>query len=107
MGRLLSLSFWSNADRTGPVGSLFFATNMLVNTDEGDTYSFRRDQRVVDGGWVYQCPAAGSAWAFAVGACYEALGVERPVLCCRPLLFARAGILREVGWWGVRCPRGC
>ncbi len=32
--------FLVNKDRTGPVGSLFFATNMLVNTDEGDTYSF-------------------------------------------------------------------
>jgi len=29
-----------NEDRTGPVGSLFFAANMLVNTDEGDTFSF-------------------------------------------------------------------
>jgi len=27
-------------DRSGPLGSLFFATNMLVNTDEGDTFSF-------------------------------------------------------------------
>ena len=32
--------FLVNADRTGPVGSLFFAANMLVNTDNGDTYSF-------------------------------------------------------------------
>ena len=32
--------FLVNADRTGPVGSLFFAANMLVNTDEGDTFSF-------------------------------------------------------------------
>ena len=29
-----------NADRTGPVNGLFFAVNMLVNTDNGDTYSF-------------------------------------------------------------------
>ncbi len=29
-----------NSDRTGPVNSLFFAINMLVNTDEGDTFSF-------------------------------------------------------------------
>ncbi|MEO6817799.1 MAG: methyltransferase, partial [Edaphobacter sp.] len=27
-------------DRSGPLGSLFFAANMLVNTDEGDTFSF-------------------------------------------------------------------
>ena len=32
--------FLVNEDRTGPVGSLFFAANMLVNTDQGDTYSF-------------------------------------------------------------------
>jgi hypothetical protein len=29
-----------NADRTGPPMSLFFAANMLVNTDDGDTFSF-------------------------------------------------------------------
>jgi len=29
-----------NADRTGPLNGLFFAVNMLVNTDSGDTYSF-------------------------------------------------------------------
>jgi ubiquinone/menaquinone biosynthesis C-methylase UbiE len=32
--------FLVNADRTGPVPSLLFAANMLVNTDNGDTYSF-------------------------------------------------------------------
>jgi ubiquinone/menaquinone biosynthesis C-methylase UbiE len=39
-GTIAIAEFLVNADRTGPVGSLFFATNMLVNTDEGDTYSF-------------------------------------------------------------------
>ena len=29
-----------NPERTGPVGGLLFAVNMLVNTDTGDTYSF-------------------------------------------------------------------
>jgi hypothetical protein len=29
-----------NEDRTGPLNALFFAVNMLVNTDRGDTYSF-------------------------------------------------------------------
>jgi 3-hydroxy-5-methyl-1-naphthoate 3-O-methyltransferase len=28
-----------NADRTGPLNALLFAVNMLVNTDNGDTYS--------------------------------------------------------------------
>jgi 3-hydroxy-5-methyl-1-naphthoate 3-O-methyltransferase len=32
--------FLVNADRTGPVPSLLFAANMLVNTENGDTYSF-------------------------------------------------------------------
>ena len=32
--------FLVNADRTGPLNGLFFALNMLVNTDSGDTYSF-------------------------------------------------------------------
>ena len=39
-GTIAIAEFLVNKDRTGPVGSLFFATNMLVNTDEGDTYSF-------------------------------------------------------------------
>ena len=29
-----------NADKRGPLGGLLFAVNMLVNTDEGDTFSF-------------------------------------------------------------------
>lgn len=32
--------FLLDQDRNGPLGSLFFAANMLVNTDEGDTFSF-------------------------------------------------------------------
>jgi ubiquinone/menaquinone biosynthesis C-methylase UbiE len=39
-GTIAIAEFLVNADRTGPVGSLMFAANMLVNTDEGDTYSF-------------------------------------------------------------------
>src|ERR1700721_701518 len=31
--------FLVNADRTGPLNALFFAVNMLVNTERGDTYS--------------------------------------------------------------------
>jgi SAM-dependent methyltransferase len=33
--------FLVDDDRSGPLGSLFFAANMLVNTDEGDTFSFK------------------------------------------------------------------
>lgn len=39
-GTIAIAEFLVNADRKGPVGSLFFAVNMLVNTDHGDTYSF-------------------------------------------------------------------
>lgn len=39
-GTISIAEFLVNEDRTGPMGSLFFAANMLVNTDEGDTFSF-------------------------------------------------------------------
>jgi 3-hydroxy-5-methyl-1-naphthoate 3-O-methyltransferase len=39
-GTIAIAEFLVNADRTGPVSGLFFAANMLVNTDNGDTYSF-------------------------------------------------------------------
>lgn len=46
-GTIAIAEFLVNQDRTGPVGGLFFAANMLVNTDEGDTYSFEEI-----GGWL-------------------------------------------------------
>jgi ubiquinone/menaquinone biosynthesis C-methylase UbiE len=39
-GTIAIAEFLVNADRTGPVNGLFFAVNMLINTDEGNTYSF-------------------------------------------------------------------
>jgi hypothetical protein len=30
----------ANEDRTGPANAMIFAVNMLVNTDEGDTFTF-------------------------------------------------------------------
>jgi 3-hydroxy-5-methyl-1-naphthoate 3-O-methyltransferase len=39
-GTIAIAEFLVNADRTGPVASLFFAVNMLINTDEGDAFSF-------------------------------------------------------------------
>ena len=39
-GTIAIAEFLVNPDRTGPIGSLLFAVNMLVNTDEGDTFSF-------------------------------------------------------------------
>jgi SAM-dependent methyltransferase len=38
-GTIAIAEFLVNADRTGPLNGLFFAVNMLVNTDTGDTYS--------------------------------------------------------------------
>jgi precorrin-6B methylase 2 len=40
-GGIISIAeFLVNAHRTGPITGLFFAVNMLVNTDTGGTYSF-------------------------------------------------------------------
>ncbi|HTH53497.1 MAG TPA: methyltransferase [Edaphobacter sp.] len=39
-GTISIAEFLVNEDRKGPVPSLLFAANMLVNTDEGDTFSF-------------------------------------------------------------------
>ena len=39
-GTIAIAEFLVNPERTGPVNGLFFAVNMLVNTENGDTYSF-------------------------------------------------------------------
>jgi ubiquinone/menaquinone biosynthesis C-methylase UbiE len=39
-GTIVISEFTPNEDRTGPANTLIFALNMLVNTDEGDTYTF-------------------------------------------------------------------
>jgi ubiquinone/menaquinone biosynthesis C-methylase UbiE len=39
-GTIAIQEFLVNADRTGPPMGLIFAVNMLVNTDDGDTWSF-------------------------------------------------------------------
>jgi ubiquinone/menaquinone biosynthesis C-methylase UbiE len=39
-GIIAIAEFLVNQERTGPLNGLFFAVNMLVNTDCGDTYSF-------------------------------------------------------------------
>jgi hypothetical protein len=46
-GTIAAAEFLVNADRTGPLGGLIFAVNMLVNTDCGDTFSFEEI-----GGWL-------------------------------------------------------
>lgn len=40
-GTIAIAEFLVNEDRTGPPISLIFAVNMLVNTEHGDTYSFK------------------------------------------------------------------
>ena len=39
-GTIAIQEFVPNEDRTGPLHTLIFAVNMLVNTDEGDTFTF-------------------------------------------------------------------
>jgi ubiquinone/menaquinone biosynthesis C-methylase UbiE len=39
-GTIAVQEFLVNKERTGPVGSLFFAVNMIVNTETGNTWSF-------------------------------------------------------------------
>lgn len=40
-GGVLAIAEWlPNPERTGPLPALIFAVNMLVNTEQGDTYSF-------------------------------------------------------------------
>jgi SAM-dependent methyltransferase len=39
-GTIAIQEFVPNDDRTGPVHTLIFAVNMLVNTDQGDTFTF-------------------------------------------------------------------
>lgn len=39
-GTIAIAEFLVNPDRTGPVNGLIFAVNMLVNTENGDTFSF-------------------------------------------------------------------
>jgi len=52
-GTVAIQEFLVNAERTGPVGSLIFAVNMLVNTDVGDTYSFEEiSSWLADAGFV-------------------------------------------------------
>ena len=52
-GTIAIAEFLVNADRTGPLNGLFFAVNMLVNTDCGGTYSFEEiSDWLADAGFV-------------------------------------------------------
>ncbi|HEX4749967.1 MAG TPA: methyltransferase, partial [Bryobacteraceae bacterium] len=39
-GTIAIAEFLVNADRTSPLNGLLFAVNMLVNTEQGNTWSF-------------------------------------------------------------------
>jgi len=52
-GRIAIAEFLVNAERTGPPMPLFFAINMRVNTEEGDTFSFEEiSQWLQDAGFA-------------------------------------------------------
>ena len=44
-GTIVIAEFVPNDERTGPANALIFAVNMLVNTDEGDTFTFAEMSR--------------------------------------------------------------
>ena len=61
-GTIAIAEFLVNEDRTGPINGLFFAVNMLVNTDNGDTYSFEEiSVWLADAGFIHPrtLPAPG------------------------------------------------
>jgi len=64
--------FLVNADRTGPLNGLFFALNVLVNTDCGDTYSFEEI-----GGWLKEA-------GFTDARTLEAPGPSPLILATKP-----------------------
>ncbi len=49
-GTIVIAEFVVDDDRRGPAGPLIFAVNMLVNTQEGDTFSFAEIS-----GWLAEC----------------------------------------------------
>jgi SAM-dependent methyltransferase len=52
-GTIAIAEFLVNEDHTGPVTGLFFGVNMLINTDEGLTYSFEEiADWLVDAGFI-------------------------------------------------------
>jgi SAM-dependent methyltransferase len=71
-GTIAIAEFLVNAERTGPVNALFFAVNMLVNTDTGDTYSFEEIS-----GWLAEA-------GFVNARTLEAPGPSPLILATRP-----------------------
>jgi 3-hydroxy-5-methyl-1-naphthoate 3-O-methyltransferase len=71
-GTIAIAEFLVNADRMGPVMSLFFAANMLVNTDDGDAYSFEEIR-----GWLMEA-------GFTDARLLEAPGPSPLILATKP-----------------------
>ena len=71
-GTIAIAEFLVNADRSGPLVSLFFAANMLVNTEHGDTYSFEEIR-----GWLVEA-------GFTDARLLEAPGPSPLILATKP-----------------------
>jgi ubiquinone/menaquinone biosynthesis C-methylase UbiE len=71
-GTIAVQEFLVNEERTGPVGSLFFAVNMLVNTETGNTWSFEEI-----GAWLEEA-------GFANPRLLEAPGPSPLILATKP-----------------------
>ncbi len=65
-GTIAVAEFLVNDQRTEPVVGLFFAVNMLVNTDKGDTFSFEEISRWLSEAGFISTARARRALAFTV-----------------------------------------
>lgn len=72
-GTIAIAEFLVNPDRRGPVNGLFFAVNMLVNTDNGGTYSFEEIS-----GWLTEA-------GFTNARTIESPGPSPLILATKPL----------------------
>ena len=79
-GTIAIAEFLVNADRTGPLNGLFFAVNMLVNTDSGDTYSFEEISGWLKDAGFTQSADPGRSGSIAADPCNQAGEVTADVL---------------------------
>jgi O-methyltransferase domain len=71
-GTVAIAEFLVNADRTGPANGLIFAVNMLINTDQGDAFSFEQIR-----GWLHEA-------SFRDARTLDAPGPSPLILATRP-----------------------
>ncbi|MFP5229721.1 MAG: methyltransferase [Acidobacteriota bacterium] len=71
-GTIAVQEFLVNKERTGPINGLFFAVNMLVNTQEGNTWSFEEI-----GAWLEEA-------GFTDARLFEAPGPSPLILATKP-----------------------